>query len=73
VPSYRTLRRRLPVFAQDSWRQQLAAASAAHARLDPASLVLYGASTLYFETDAASTAIPVRTNVARLGSHAVGS
>ena len=49
--SYRTLLRRLPVYAKDSWRQQLSAACAAHARLGPASLVLYDVSTLYFETD----------------------
>jgi transposase len=39
------------VFAQDSWRQKISAACAAHARLRPASLVLYDVSTLYFETD----------------------
>jgi hypothetical protein len=48
---YRTVTRRLRVFAQDSWRQQVSAACAAHARLGPASLVLYDVSTLYFETD----------------------
>jgi Transposase DDE domain len=46
--SYRTIKRRLPVYARDSWRQQV---SAACARLGPASLVLYDVSTLYFETD----------------------
>lgn len=51
-PSYRTVTRRLPVFAQESWRQRLAAACAAHAGLGPASLVLYDVSTPYFETDA---------------------
>jgi hypothetical protein len=51
-PAYRTLTRRLRVFADPSWRQQLAAACAAHAGLGPASLVLYDVSTLYFETDA---------------------
>jgi hypothetical protein len=50
--SYRTLKRRLPVYAQDSWRQRLSAACAAHTGLGPASLVLYDVSTLYFETDA---------------------
>lgn len=50
--SYATLKRRLPVYAQPSWRQTLAAATAQHARLGPASLVLYDVSTLYFETDA---------------------
>ena len=50
--SYATLKRRLPSYAQPSWRQSLAAASARHARLGPASLVLFDVSTLYFETDA---------------------
>jgi hypothetical protein len=49
--AYRTLARRLPVYAEPSWRQRLAAACAAHAALGPASLVLYDVSTLYFETD----------------------
>src|SRR6516164_2765118 len=48
--SYRTLKRRLPVYAREEWRQRLSAACAAHARLGPASLVLYDVSTLYFET-----------------------
>jgi Transposase DDE domain len=52
-PSYATLKRRLPGYAADSWRQKLSAACAAHARLGPASLVLYDVSTLYFETDGA--------------------
>ena len=51
-PAYRTLVRRLPVFAEASWRKTLAAACAAHTGLGPASLVLYDVSTLYFETDA---------------------
>src|SRR6266540_1740617 len=51
-PAYRTLVRRLPVFAEASWRKKLAAACAAHTGLGPASLVLYDVSTLYFETDA---------------------
>ncbi len=50
--SYPTVNRRLPVYARDSWRQKISAACAAHARLGPASLVLYDVSTLYFETDA---------------------
>jgi hypothetical protein len=50
--SYPTLNRRLPVYAQESWRRGLSAACAAHAALGPASLVLYDVSTLYFETDA---------------------
>jgi len=50
-PSYRTIERRLPACAGESWRQRLSAACAAHARLGPASLVLYDVRTLYFETD----------------------
>jgi hypothetical protein len=50
--SYPTLKRRLPAYARDSWRQRLSAACAAHAGLGPASLVLFDVSTLYFETDA---------------------
>lgn len=49
--SYRTLKRRPPVYAQEAWRQGLSEACAAHARLGPASLVLYDVSTLYFEAD----------------------
>ena len=49
--AYRTIERRLPAYATESWRQGLAAACAAHAGLGPASLVLYDVSTLYFETD----------------------
>jgi hypothetical protein len=52
VPSYRTVLRRLPAYAAEAFRQELSAACAAHARLGPASLVLYDVSTLYFETDA---------------------
>ena len=52
VPSYRTVLRRLPAYAKQAFRQELSAACAAHARLGPASLVLYDVSTLYFETDA---------------------
>jgi Transposase DDE domain len=50
--SYRTVTRRLREYAKRGWREKLAAACAAHARLGPASLVLYDVSTLYFETDA---------------------
>jgi len=50
-PGYRTVLRRLPIFAEEAWRQALAAACAAHARLGTASLVLYDVSTLYFEID----------------------
>jgi hypothetical protein len=51
APSYPTLNRRLPAWAEESWRQGLSEACAAHARLGPASLVLYDVSTLYFEAD----------------------
>ena len=50
--SYPTLNRRLPGYATDTWRQQLAAACAARAALGPTSLVMFDVSTLYFETDA---------------------
>jgi hypothetical protein len=52
APSYPTLNRRLPVWAEEPWRQGLSEACAAHVGLGPASLVLYDVSTLYFETDA---------------------
>ena len=52
APSYRTLLRRLPVYAKQAWRQRLSVACTGHAGLGPASLVLYDVSTLYFETDA---------------------
>jgi DDE family transposase len=48
--SYRTLKRRLPAYAEEQWRR-LSEACAVHTRLGPASLVLYDVSTLYFETD----------------------
>jgi Transposase DDE domain len=50
-PSYATLKRRLPAYGKQAWRQKISAACAAHAGLGPASLVLYDVSTLYFETD----------------------
>jgi Transposase DDE domain len=49
--SYRTLKRRLPVYSAERWRGSLAAACAQHAGLGPARLVLYDVTTLYFETD----------------------
>jgi hypothetical protein len=39
------------VIAKLAVRQAVSAACARHARLGPASLVLYDVSTLYFETD----------------------
>jgi hypothetical protein len=50
-PSYPTIKRRLPVYAPDQWRQQLAGACAAHVGLGEATLLLYDVMTLYFETD----------------------
>ena len=44
--SYATVKRRLRGYAQPRWRHALAAASAAHAGLGPASLVLFDVSTL---------------------------
>jgi hypothetical protein len=38
--SYRTVKRRLPEYAKQAWRQRLSAACAGHAGLGPASLVL---------------------------------
>ena len=52
-PSYPTINRRLRGYATEGWRQRLAAACAAHVGLGPATLVLYDATTLYFETDQA--------------------
>jgi hypothetical protein len=48
--SNRTVKR-LPGYAEGTWRQRISAACAAHAGLGPASLVLYDVSTLYFQTD----------------------
>lgn len=49
--AYRTLKRRLPAYAKDEWRERLAALCAAHVGLGPATLLLYDVTTLYFETD----------------------
>ena len=46
APSYPTLKRRLPAYAREPFRQELSAACAAHARLGRASLVLYDVPTL---------------------------
>ena len=51
APSYPTVKRRLPVYATTGFRARVAGACAAHARLGPASLVLFDVSTLHFETD----------------------
>ncbi len=49
--SYPTINRRLARYATTEWRDQVAAACAAHAGLGPATLVLYDVTTLWFETD----------------------
>jgi hypothetical protein len=49
--SYRTLKRRLPAYAGQAWRERLAACCAHHIGLGPATLLLYDVTTLYFETD----------------------
>jgi hypothetical protein len=60
--SYATLKRRLPIYAKPSWRQSLAKATARHARLGPASLVLYDVSPCTSKpisvTDSASPGSP---------------
>ncbi|GEL96449.1 IS1634 family transposase [Cellulomonas composti] len=48
--SYPTITRRLRVYSAEGWREQLAVACARHAKLGPATLVLYDVTTLYFET-----------------------
>lgn len=50
--SYRTVKRRLPAYSGEGFRESLAAACARQASLGPATLVLYDVTTLYFETDA---------------------
>lgn len=50
-PSYATVKRRLPTYAKDEWRERLAALCAHHVGLGPATLLLYDVTTLYFETD----------------------
>lgn len=47
--SYPTIKRRLPVFATDTFRDDLARVLASNARLGPAALVLYDVTTLYYE------------------------
>lgn len=49
--SYRTLKRRLPDHAAETWRERLAALCAHHVGLGPATLLLYDVTALYFETE----------------------
>ena len=44
--SYKTIMRRLPLYSAEGFREALAAACAAHARLGPKSLALYDVSTI---------------------------
>ena len=45
------MKRRLPSYATQQWRERLSGALAARANLGPSALVLYDVSTLWFETD----------------------
>jgi len=45
------VKRRLPSYATQQWRERLSGALAARANLGPSALVLYDVSTLWFETD----------------------
>jgi len=47
--SYATIKRRVPVFATDTFRDDLARVLASNAELGPAALVLYDVTTLYYE------------------------
>ena len=49
--SYRTIKRRLPLYAKPGFQDQLTRACAAKAGIGPGVLVLYDVTTLYFETD----------------------
>jgi hypothetical protein len=49
--SYRTVARRLRLYAAEGFREGLAAACARAARLGPASLVMFDVTNLWFETD----------------------
>ncbi|WJY63745.1 Transposase DDE domain protein [Corynebacterium atrinae] len=49
--SYRTIQRRLPVYATTAFRDQVTKALATHAGIGPGVMVLYDVTTLYFETD----------------------
>ncbi|WP_297103150.1 hypothetical protein [Tessaracoccus sp.] len=49
--SYRTIKRRLPVYAKPGFQDGLTRACAAKAGIGPGVLVLFDVTTLYFETD----------------------
>jgi hypothetical protein len=48
--SYRTVKRRLPGYAKQEWRNRLSGACAAAAQLGPSALILYDVTTLWFES-----------------------
>src|SRR5690606_36220674 len=48
VASYPTMNRRLPMYATDKWRRDLASGFADLVGLGPATLILYDVTTLYF-------------------------
>jgi hypothetical protein len=52
APSYPTIKRHLPRYATDQFREAVAAKCADHVGIGPATLLLYDVTTLYFETDA---------------------
>ncbi|AEK36328.1 transposase for insertion sequence element [Corynebacterium variabile DSM 44702] len=49
--SYSTIKRRLPQYATDEFRDAVTSVCADHARIGPTSLVLYDVTTLYWEAD----------------------
>ena len=49
--SYRTVKRRLPGYAKQEWRDRLSGICAAAAQLGPSALILYDVTTLWFDTD----------------------
>lgn len=49
--SYSTIKRRLPRYATEQFRDAVTSVCADHARIGPASLVLYHVTTLYWESD----------------------
>jgi len=52
--SYRTVKRRLPRYAEQVWRDRLSGACAAAAELGPSALILYDVTTLWFEPTSAT-------------------
>jgi len=48
-PSYATVKRYLPVYSTDTWRERISAACASFANLGPDAIALYDVSTLYYE------------------------